>query len=215
MKPKDYKNTSLGLVLLRNSFYRDSYKRALVAVIFLIALNLCLLGSLVWYVLKPNSPKYFPATPSGRLIKIYPLSAAVLSDSDLQQWAANSIRKVFALNFVDWQSQLQASRGMFTQAGWNWFLDSLQASNNLSMLRSAKMTSSVEITLPPKIERVMIIGGRYVWKVGMSITLNFISSTRSLELPMRVEMAIVRAPVKDWPDRVAINNIIMTQIGGR
>jgi intracellular multiplication protein IcmL len=209
-----HKDSALGLVLLRNVFYRDSYKRALLAVTMIIVINLLLATCIVYKLVKPTPPNYFPATADGRVIAKEPLTLPVHTNSYVEQWAADSLMLAFRLDFIHWRSQLAEAKKNFTTQGWKWFVDSLQASNNLNTLRGSNMVSSIRVTSPPKVVRSMVIGGAYMWMVKMNVMLTYKNSDRTINAPNSVTMIVVRQNAKDYPDRVAINNIIMEPIGG-
>jgi intracellular multiplication protein IcmL len=210
---KKQKESALGMVLLRNSFYKDSYKRVLLGVILVVVINLLLSAAIVYKIVSPVSPNYFPATSDGRLIKKEPLTIPVHTNSFVEQWAADSLMKSFRLDFVHWRAQLAEAKKNFTPQGWKWFVDSLEASNNLNTLRGSDMVSSIRITSAPKVVRNMIIGGSYMWMVKMKVMLTYKNINRTINAPNEVTMIVVRETAKDYPDRVAVNNIIMKPIG--
>lgn len=210
---KEQKESALGMVLLRNSFYRDSYKRVLLGVVLVVVVNLLLLSAIVYKVVSPVSPNYFPTTSDGRVIHKEPLNIAVHTNSYVEQWAADSLMKSFELDFVHWRAQLSDARKNFTTQGWKWFIDSLQASNNLNTLRGSDMVSSIRVTSAPKVVRSMVIGGTYMWMVKMSVMLTYKNMRRTINAPNAVTVVVVRKTAKDYPDRIAINNIIMEPIG--
>jgi intracellular multiplication protein IcmL len=213
MKDNKYKESALGMVLLRNSFYKDSYKRVLLAVVLLVVVNLLLGATILYKLIKPVSPNYFAATADGRVIPKEPDSLPVHTNSFVEQWAADSLMKAFQLDFIHWRAQLSESRKNFTPQGWKWFVDSLEASNNLNTLRSSDMVSSIRVTSAPMVIRSMVIDGTYMWMVKMKVMLTYKNMNRAINAPNEVTMIVVRVSAKDYPDRIAINNIIMEPIG--
>jgi intracellular multiplication protein IcmL len=208
-KPKE---SALGLVLLRNSFYRDSYKRVLLAVLFVVIINVVLAFAIIYKVTTPVSPNYFPATADGRIIHRMALSLPVHTDSFIEQWATDRLSEAFRLDFIHWRAQLSEARSSFTNQGWKWFIDSLEASNNLNTLRGSSMVSSIRVTSPPSVVQSMVISGTYMWMVKMQVMLTYQNLNRTISSPNSVTMIIVRQAAKDFPDRIAINNIIMDPI---
>jgi hypothetical protein len=61
--------------------------------------------------------------------------------------------------------------------------------------------------------RSMVIDGTYMWMVKMKVMLTYKNMNRAINAPNEVTMIVVRVSAKDYPDRIAINNIIMEPIG--
>ena len=72
------KNTSnadgVEMILTRNMFYRDQYRRVKSAIIFLLLINCALVVGLSYKLTHPPEPQYFATTSSGELINVYKLS---------------------------------------------------------------------------------------------------------------------------------------------
>ena len=62
------KSEGLNMVLSRNAFYRDNFRRAVVVLILLICANV-LLGGLIYYkYTHPAQPQYFATSNNGQII---------------------------------------------------------------------------------------------------------------------------------------------------
>ena len=71
------------------------------------------------------------------------------------------------------------------------------------------MVSTVKMTGAPEILQKQRLSGRYAWKISMPILLIYQPATRpAIQTPMRVTLIVVRVPVKDSPQRIAINNFL-------
>ncbi len=208
MNSKKENTGALELIVMRNTFYRDSYKCALFALLMLIAINCLLSVAIVYRVSHPLKPQYFATTSDGRMINWQPLSAPVVTDTYVEQFAANAVRKAFSLDYLHWRQQLQTASGDFTPSGWRWFLSALKKSNNLKTLTSLKMVSNAEITGAPRVTEKEIVGGVYAWKVQMPISVTFTNGQRTIPSLMDVTLIVVRVPVTQDPNRIAINNFL-------
>ncbi len=208
MNKKNDNNNALELVVLRNAFYRDSYRRAAMALLFLVVIN-CLLGFAVFYKFThPPTPQYFAITPDGRMINVRALSDPAVTDNYVLQWSANAVRQAFSMDFIHWREQLQSSKQNFTGYGWTQFLNAVKKSNNLETLRTLNMVSDAKITGAPKIIRKQVINGTYAWGVEMPILVTFTNGGKTIPMPMDVNLIVMRVPVKDYPDKIAINNFL-------
>ncbi len=194
--------------MLRNAFYRDHYRRAVIAFFLLIVINCLLVGTIFYKVSHPPKPQYFATTADGRMINWHPLSDPVVPNSFVTQWTANSVRQAFSLDFIHWRHQLQSASNNFTTYGWKTFLSALKKSNNLTTLTNLKMVSDAKVMGAPKIVQEEVVDGHYAWKVKMPILVTYTNSARTIPMPMIVTLIVLRVPVKENPDRIAINNFL-------
>lgn len=211
-KVVNQKKQGLELVVLRNEFYRDNYKRALLALLLVVALNVVLVGLTIRVWLHPPQPQYFPTTADGRIINVHALSDPTVSDDFVLQWTVDAVRKAFSLDYVHWRQQLQNASSSFTPSGWRWFLNSLKSTNNLKTLVDLQMVSNAEVTGAPRILQRTVVGGHFVWKISMPLLVTYISKGHTINMPMSVTLLVLRMPVQDYPDKIAINNFLARTI---
>lgn len=199
----------LALVLSRNAFYRDAYRRVVFVLIMLFLINVGLLATILIKVFNPPQPQYFATTADGRILSTHKLTDPVVSDAYVSQWVANAVRRAFSVDYVHWRKQLQDASVNFTPDGWRYFLDALKKSNNLNTLQSMKLVSSASIISAPQITAKMIVGKQYAWKVELPLLVTYTDGKKeNISMPMKVSVIVVRVPVKDYPQRIAINNFL-------
>jgi intracellular multiplication protein IcmL len=198
----------LDIVVMRNIFYRDNYRRTLFALLLVIVINCVLAGTIMYRFVNPPAPQYFATNGSGRLIHWHPLTDPVVSDSYVLQWAASAVRRTFSLDYMHWRQQLQDASAYYTPGGWKNFLLAMKPSNNLNTLTSLKMVANAKITGAPQLLEKEVVGGRYAWKVEVPILVTFDNKTRSIPMPMKVVLIILRVPIQKNPQRIAINNFL-------
>jgi intracellular multiplication protein IcmL len=210
MKKKQNEESGLTLVLERNAFYCDGYKKMLIAIFFLLGVNALLIGGIVYKLWNPPAPQYFAANADGKIISFRPLSDPAVTDDFVAQWSANAVRKAFSLDFMHWRAQLQEASSDFTPQGWQYFVTALKQSNNLKTLTDLKMVSDAQITSAPQIVEKELLGSVYAWKVEMSVLVTFSNSNEAqkIQMPMKVTLIVLREPVQNYPDQIAINNFL-------
>lgn len=201
-------NGALELIIMRNSFYRDNFRRAWLALVLMFAINCVLAVTIIYKVMNPPAPQYFATTADGRMINWHPLSDPVVTDDFVLQWSANAVRKAFSLDYMHWRQQLQDASTSFTPLGWKYFLQSLKQSNNLDTLTSLKMVSDAVVTGAPQILEQMVADGVYAWKVQMPILVTYANVGKSIPMPMDITLIVLRVPVEQSADRIAINNFL-------
>ncbi|AAO91125.1 type IVB secretion system apparatus protein IcmL.1 [Coxiella burnetii] len=198
----------LKLVILRNAFYRDNYRRAIIVLLFALIIN-CGLAFMIFYKwMYPPQPEYFATTADGRIIMLHPLSDPVLPDDFVLQWSTDAVRKAFSLDYEHWREQLQEASNNFTPDGWKWFLNSLKSTNNLKTLVDLKMVSNATVTGAPTVVRKEVVGGHFAWNIKMPLLVTYTSEGHTINMPMEVTLIVVRMPTQDYPQRIAINNFL-------
>ena len=70
------------------------------------------------------------------------------------------------------------------------------------------MVSDAKVMGAPKIVQEEVVDGHYAWKVKMPILVTYTNSARTIPMPMIVTLIVLRVPVKENPDRIAINNFL-------
>ena len=204
----DQGNSALEMVISRNAFYRDAYRRVVTLIILLFFVNCGLGATILMKYFNPPQPQYFATTAEGRIINIHPLTDPVVTDSYVLQWSANAIRQVFSTDYIHWRKQLQDASANFTQDGWGHFLTALKASNNLDTLIKMNMVSGAVLTAAPQIGTKMVVNGHYAWRVTMPLLITYTDGHQKINMPWNVTVIVTRMPVKEYPQRIAINNFI-------
>lgn len=200
---------ALEAVLLRNLFYRDSYKRVWLCVILVSVLNIALIAAIAYKVAQPNRPIYFATTSDGRIIKQHPLSDPVKSNAQILAYVASATQTIYRRDYLHWQVQLQQAAKLFTGQGWRSFISQLKASNNLNTLTKFDMVTQVQITGVPEILRQGVLGGRYSWVVKVPVLVQYKSPSRNtISQSLDITFIITRVKVENNPDRIAINNFL-------
>ncbi len=202
-------SNGLELILLRNDFYRDNYRRAVLAFLLMFIVDCALSTAIIYQWMNPPASQYFAAADDGRIINIHPLSDPAVSNEFLLQWTSTAVQRTFALDYVHWREQLQSVSDFFTPDGWKWFINALQGTNNLKTLVQLQMVSGATITGAPQILEHAIIGGRYAWKISVPILITYSSTQKTFNIPATVTVVVVRMPITQAPDRIAINNFIV------
>lgn len=205
------KTGGLEQVLERNAYYSDQYYLSFLVMVFLLFINIILLVGIVYKITHPPQPVYFPTNADGSIIDDYALSDPVKSDDYVLQWTSDQVRLAFSQDYVHYKAQFMDVQGSFTNSGWNDFFDAVKKSNNLTTLTTQKMVSSAEITTAPYIVKKLILSGHYAWNIKMSIAIKFENSQNSpIIQTYDVNVVVLREPVVDYPDGIAINNFLPT-----
>lgn len=202
---------ALQAVRLRNNFYRDSYRRVLAALLLMVLVNIAFAVAILFMVSNKPTPQYFATTSDGKVIRLYPLSAPVVTTSELLQWATVAATSANTYNFVNYRAELQKAAEYFTPQGWSEYQDALRASRNLEAVVNRKLTVSAVATGAPVVLDQGVIGGRYKWKVQLPILVTYESTGTKITQPSEVTMLITRVSTLETPKGIAIDAFYMSE----
>lgn len=183
---------ALVAVTLRNEFYRDSYRKVMIALLLCIFIILSLIGAFVYIITHPPAPQYFATTTDGRITPLVPLDQPNLSQSALLQWANTAAVAAYTYNFVNYRQALQEASNYFTPDGWSGFLSALKDSNNLDAVLSKKLIVSAVATGAPVVLGQGLLDGIYSWKVQMPMLITYQSASQFSQQSVTVTMLITR-----------------------
>jgi len=205
---------ALALVLQRNLFYRDNYRRIVLVLLLALLINLFLAGILVYMVTHPPKPVYFATSINGRITPLTALDEPNQSDSAVLQWAYQAAIASFSYNFVNYRNELQAASEFFTPNGWTEFTNALQQSNNLKAMIAKNLISSATATSAPIVLRKGLIGDRYAWRVQMPILVTYQSASEIQQERNVVTMLITRVSTLNSPRGIGIEQMIVQPAEG-
>lgn len=207
---------ALELVVLRNNFYRDNYRRLMLVCLGLIGLT----GALTYWGFYERShqplPQYFATTYDGKLIPLIPLSEPGLTPNALLQWATDSAQACYTFNFVNFRKALQDIRIYFTKTGYQYFLKALKDSNNLDAIQTKQMVVSATPTGAPVILKQGVVNdgsatGVYSWTVQLPMQLEYRSANERFSQRIILTMVITRVSTLESPKGVAIASFVVTE----
>jgi len=201
---------ALEVVRLRNTFYRDNYRRVVFGLLLMIAINIALTAALIYKVTHPATPKYFATTAAGRIIPLYPLDSPMVSEAVVKQWANEAVISIFNYDFVHWRNQMQKASEFFTPEGWKDFESQLRSTGTLNTVIAKKLNVSGVATGAPVITKRGVIDGRYSWQVNMPVLVTY-QGTTTFQQPTTVTLLITRVPVLNNPRGIAIAQFISSQ----
>jgi intracellular multiplication protein IcmL len=206
--------SALDVVELRKNFYRDSYRRVVTALLVMIVLCLILAITVYYLATHRPEPRYFATSTDGRITPIYPLTAPMVSDSALLQWANQAAIAAYTYNFQTWRKELQDASEYFTPDGWRDFEAQLQSSRNLETVLTKKLVVTAVATGAPVVLDRGVINGHYSWKVQIPILATYESASTTIQQPLLVTMLITRVSTLNVPKGIAIAQFVASTTSG-
>jgi intracellular multiplication protein IcmL len=199
---------ALETVRLRHNFYRDNYRKVLLALLFMILLVMGEAITIYWQITNRPSPKYFATGADGRITPLYALDQPNLATQAVLQWANTAAVSCYTYNFVNYREALQNSSKYFTSNGWSQFMNAVESSNNLDAVKAKKLVVSAVAAGAPIILQQGVISGRFAWKVQLPLLVSYLSASQQIQQSLLVTMLISRIPTLNNPEGIGIDQFV-------
>jgi intracellular multiplication protein IcmL len=166
-------NDPLILVYTRNAFYRRLYYLAFAAYALSMFVIIVLALVLLYLIKNPTRPLFFATDNVGRLIHVVPINIPNMTFDEVVAWSTSAVESAFSMDYINYRSQLQDAEKYFTNYGWNNFMSTLTASNNLVALRNRQMVVMAKVVGQPTVDRQGLMGSGYAWKFTMPVLVTY------------------------------------------
>ncbi len=190
----------------KNFEYRDSFRWVLTGLVIMLIICALLTAAVSYKAIFPGQHKYYASMTTGQVIPLPPLSQPVVTNTYLLEWAGLATRAAFNLDFVNYQTQLDAASANFTSGGWKAFSKALDTSGLLKAVQDKKLVMSAVVAGSPLIKFQGQVGGRYMWSLQMPILVTFGSASDQQQRSMTVTMVVSRVPALDTPQGILITD---------
>lgn len=202
--------SSEQVVRLKSDFYRDGYRKIVLALSLIVASIILLVASSIYLYISIPPPVYFITDKEWRLVAPVPVEQPYLSSSDLLQWVGNVMMGAFCYDFVNYQNQIQANRKYFTDNGWLAFQGMLNNYASSDMVTVKKNFINGAPNGAPFIINEGLLDKRYAWWVQIPVKLNYTYASETVTTSKReitFQLLVLRIPTLNNFDGVAIDNI--------
>jgi len=198
----------LEVVKLRSNFYRDSYRKIIVALLVALIIIVGLTISLIFVIAERPVPKYFAATDSGRIIPLVPLDQPNLKNKAVLQWTSEAVVSIYSYNFVNFREVFEENKKYFTTTGWRGFMNAVSSAKNLEAVQEKKFVVSAVLTGAPIILNQYVIRGRYTWRLQMPVLVTYQSASDRVTQNFVVTLEIRRISTLDSVFGIGIANFV-------
>lgn len=182
-------------------------------VILALALMLAVAGN-VYQGTRRVEPRYFAQDPvTGALTPLVPLNQPMGSTSGVIQHAADAVRELNSLDFLNYRGQLQRASQYFTSSGWNRYLTEFQATGNQDSLIKKQLVSSGVVTQPPVVVAEGELFGAKYWDLEVPYRVRYMGAGFDQSVALVAKVKIIRVKVTENPKGIAIAEIITKQGG--
>jgi intracellular multiplication protein IcmL len=204
----------LGAVQLRNDWYRDRYPM-LVRTIFVQSIALLVVGLLAgWLVWDRPEPKYFVADPTtGAVLEVVPVDRPLLTNAALAQWASETARLAYSVDFVHYDRQLSALRDRFAPEAYSAFLTEFD-NTNLQAIKSRKLVFAASSEPGVITQAGIASNGHFRWLVEVPVTLvAHYGGDSSRVQRLRIVLEVMRVDNRLRPESGVVVTKFLTHLG--
>lgn len=193
-------------VLMRASTYKSAYKIMAVYAAVATVVACIGVGSAVYLALTRPEPRYFATTTNGQIQLLTPLDRPHMSSADVLNFAARAVTNSLTYSFDNYRAQFQESQQFFSQPdGWNSFVEAVQKSKALDLVRNGRFNSSAIAQTPVIVRQGPNARGAYEWIVQMPIRITYQSASEVTGQSNMVTVRLTRLPTYESPYGIAIS----------
>lgn len=197
-------------ILTRFEAYRRAFHLMGYAAIGMAVVSSLAVGAAWWAMSSKPEPRYFIAREDGGVIPIVPVDRPYLNDAAVLNFAVEAITNSLTLNFANWRSQLASATDFFERPnGWNNFLQALEGSGTLDLIRNRNLVSSVVANGAVIVDRGPDARGRYRWVVQVPITISYQSASEGRSESRLAELEITRLPTWQTSRGVGVTRVLI------
>jgi intracellular multiplication protein IcmL len=190
-------------IVARQNFYVDGWRIMLGALPILSIALLISIGFNIYQVLRQPEPRYF-ATHEGRLIPIAALNLPYVDERFVLQWVTDAVSAAYAIDFMNYRSQLNAARKYFTQAGFE-SLENAYKERRLKMIVDGMLVSSGVVTSTPVIVGTGVVNGVFLWKVRVPVIVTLTNNSQRIVNNYMLTIVVSRTQTYENPYGIAIS----------
>jgi|LakMenEpi03Aug12_release.lakeMendotaPanAssembly.Ray.scaffolds.fasta_scaffold914765_1 intracellular multiplication protein IcmL len=190
MSEKDERIDPLRLVMLRNAFYKDNFRK--LTIVFFVSLLLNVAAALILAFGSFHKPQayYFEASNDGKLVFTEPLSSPVFKNTEVLAWVNQNMPLLFQIDFLNYRRQYQFLREYFTDYGWMQFIKAITPT--MKMIINQKYTVSAKPADVPAITSQGVVDGIYSWQVQVPLTMIYALGPQENEKPITYTIIVQR-----------------------
>lgn len=201
-----------ALVVESTVWYKDQYRRSLMAAFYL---SIAMIGALtiiaVLLLVRPK-PAYFAVSSDLRVVQLTPLNEPLVEDQGIIDWSAKVVESTMGFDFVHWKSTLESVRGDYTPNAFNQFVGRLKSTGILQNVLDRRLVLSAAPISSPIIVNKGPLGGSYAWEVKFPMIISYQSNQGvTSSNNVTVTLMIKRQNTVEYPRGIAIDELVIQQ----
>lgn len=199
-------------VALDNATYKNHYTMVL-RIAFIVSVIALIEGAgLVGLLTHHPEPRYFAVSGNGSVIELKPLDQPLISSSALQQWAAETARLAYSIDYLRYQQQMTAIRDRFSASAYRDYVAQMGSTGNIEAITTKRLMMDAQTGAAIINGSGVNAEGRYYWQVKVPLTVvRHFGGNQERSSNMEVQMEIVRVDNRMRPESgVAVNSFVVS-----
>lgn len=191
-----------------NDFYRHHAHHFIIIIMVVIVLMLGALGMLVYEMANRPLPTFSAIQPNKSRMALTAFDEPNLTAPTIIRWASKAATAAYTFSFVNYATQIAATRPYFTEDGWNDYQASVK--DLLSSISQNQLFVYGIVSGAPVISNQGPIGNaKYAWRVQIPFLVTYQSANTSTKRRFYVSITIVRVPTSQNPQGIGIDQFVM------
>jgi len=135
-----------------------------------------------------------------------------VSPKTLTRWATLAATATFTLDFVNYETQLEALRDYFTSEGYTNFLSALNDAQTITNIIDKKLVLSSVAVAPSIISWEGLTQGNYSWQIEVPVLVSYLSASANVKQTKIISLLVTQVPTTDAPKGIGIARYVTYDI---
>lgn len=195
-------------------YHEDKSIQIIILALFSIALTVGILGLII--LLRDSAvppPTYFAAMPNGALFPEKPLNEPSLETNELLNWITEAMMEANTLNFIDYNTVIDASSVYFTKEGYESYKNALTTNKIIETVLEKKYVLRAIASDAPQLLLEKPFAGRYMWKIKIPMQFRYQNVRTDYGTLVEITLIVMRVPTAQSPNGVLILKYDLEQKG--
>lgn len=192
-----------------NGFYREHYHRVILILMIVFA---CCAGCVAFlmYQFAHRPVPEFIAENNNQRMGLTPYPRPNLLPDTIVRWASKAATTAYTFDFVNYESQINAVRPYFTEAGWSDYYGSVSRLVN-NVVQNQIFVYGIISGTPVISNQGELPDKGYVWRVQIPFLVTYQSNGPMVKKRYYVILSIVEVPTSVNPQGIGIDQFQMVQ----
>lgn len=194
--------------MARYGFYPKHYHHIFIGMMLLIVLLMSSVIFVLYEIKNKPLPTFTASQPNGIKMGLTAYQEPNLLPDTILRWSERAATAAYTFDFAHYDTQINAARPYFTDAGWQDYLSSVR---NLldTVVKNALVVNGV-VSGPPVISNQGPLPHvSYAWRVQIPFLVTYQSANSTRRQNYYVILTIVKVPTSSNPQGIGIDQFVM------
>ncbi len=154
----------------------------------------------------------YSVLPSGAVTDLHGQKNPFRSTKTVLAWANLAAVAAYSYDFSNYSDRLKEASAYFTPHGWDDFMNALNASNSIAIIKARRLQVSAVASGTPVVLQEGPLFGIYTWRVKMPLLVTYQSASAKTQQALLVTMLIQQVPIDMNPRGIGIEQMQVAPI---